>query len=140
MPVPDKHLERLKEDLEGRERWLGTLRLHLAALQDEANAHEIILALGRDPNLRRVLGELYDRPDLDDRIAEDPRSFFEEKGVDIPEGVTLTSNSARSSLEASFQTTTVEFGVGWSRQDGFYLVTSPGKIDATSDGPSTHER
>ena len=64
MPIPEAQLRRLEEALSAEERWLHTLQRHIAGLQDEVSAYELILALGRDQNLLRVLGELYDRPEL----------------------------------------------------------------------------
>jgi len=135
MPIPDDHLQRLEADLSGRERWLRTLRLQIAGLEDEASAHEMILVLGRDPDLLQVLHELYDRPELGERIAQDPRSFFEERGIQLPDDatVTVTSDGQRSAIEARFLTSTLEYGVGWSRRDGFYLVTLSQDLDAASD-------
>lgn len=135
MPIPDDHLQRLEVDLSGRERWLRTLRLQITALQDEASAHEMILALGRDPNVLRGLHELYDRPELGERIAQDPRSFFEERGIRLADDVTVTSDSQRSAIEARFLTSTLEYGVGWSRRDGFYLVILPGYVNVASNEP-----
>jgi hypothetical protein len=86
VPIPDDHLQRLEADLSAREGWLRTLRRQIATLEDEASAHEMILALGRDPDLLLVLHELHDHPELGQRIAEEPRSFFEERGVRVPEG------------------------------------------------------
>jgi hypothetical protein len=48
MPIPEDHLQRLEENLLAQERWLRTLRQHIASLQDEVSAYEMILALGRD--------------------------------------------------------------------------------------------
>ena len=40
----------------------------------------IMLRFGRDRELHRVLDELHDQPKLGRRVAEDPRSFLEERG------------------------------------------------------------
>lgn len=135
MPVPDEHLEHLEADLLGRQGWLRTLQRQIASLQDEASAHEMILALGRDPDLLRVLDELYDQPELAGRIAQDPRSFFEERGIRVLDGatVTVTSEPERSAIEARFVTPTLEYGVGWARRDGFYVFPSSKGADAGSD-------
>jgi len=59
MPIPEGRLRRLEEDLSAQERWLRTLQRHIARLQDEALAYEMILALGRDQRLLGVLENLY---------------------------------------------------------------------------------
>jgi hypothetical protein len=126
MPIPSDHLRRLEADLSGRERWLDSLRLKVAGLQDEVFAHETILALARDPEILLVLHELHDRPELGEQIARDPKAFFEERGVRLLEGaiVTVVSDPERSAIEARFRTPTLNYGVGWSRRRGFYLVMS----------------
>jgi hypothetical protein len=124
MPLPEKHLSRLEADLSARERWLQTLQLQITALQEEASAHETILALGRDPEIIQLLHELHDSPELRNRIAQDTRSFFEARGIRILDGenVTLTDGPKDLSIEARFITPTLRYGVGWSRRSGFYLV------------------
>ncbi|HYN52762.1 MAG TPA: hypothetical protein VES62_17715, partial [Thermoleophilaceae bacterium] len=72
MPIPKQQLQRLEDQLSAQESWLPTLRRKIAGLQDEASAYEMMLALGRDQSLLRVLGELYDRPELFDRARDDP--------------------------------------------------------------------
>jgi hypothetical protein len=126
LPIPPEHLERLEADLSAHESWLGTLRLQIGALEAEASAHEIILRLGRDPDLRSVLQELHDRPDLAERVGNDPRSFLEERGIEVPDGATVALTSEeRSALEARFRNDFLDFGVGWSPVNGFYLIETP---------------
>lgn len=127
MPIPSEHLEGLKTQLSEHESQLGTLRHQIAALEAEASAHEMMLRVGRNPNLHRALEELYDRPDLFERIAEDPRSYFEKRGVEMPRGatVTVTTDPDRPAVEAHFENPPFDYGVGWSRVDGFYLVAAP---------------
>jgi len=130
VPIPDDHLQRLEADLLARERRLRTLGRQILTLEDEASAHEMILTLGRDPGLLRVLHELHDDPELGEPIAEDPRSFFEERGVEIPERARVTARSDEEgwTVEARFVTQSLQYGVGWSRRDGFYVVQG-GRVD-----------
>jgi xanthine/CO dehydrogenase XdhC/CoxF family maturation factor len=125
--IPSEHLKRLEEELSGHESWLRTLRRQIEALEAEASAHEMTLRLGRDPNLRRALDELHDRPDLVEHIAEDPRSFFDKWGFEVPAGarVTVTTNPERPAVEAHFENPPFDYGVGWSPVDGFYLIAAP---------------
>lgn len=78
MAIPVEHLKRLEADLSTHESWLTTLRRQIEGLEAEASAHEMMLRLGRDPELRRVLGELHDQPELGERIAADPRSCHQD--------------------------------------------------------------
>jgi hypothetical protein len=125
LPIPPEHLERLEAELSGHESWLQTLRRQIEVLEAEASAHEMMLWLGRDASLRRALDELHDQPDLAERIAEDPRSFFEKRGVELPRGATVTSDPERSAVEARFDNPPFDYGVGWSPVDGFYLIPAP---------------
>jgi hypothetical protein len=140
LAIPPEHLERLEADLSAHESWLGTLRLQIAALEAEASAHEAILRLGRDPNLRRVLDELQDQPDLTERVGKDPRSFFAERGVELPDGATVSVTSdQRSALEARFRNDFLEYAVGWCRADGFYLIEAPERPEPPPETASREE-
>jgi xanthine/CO dehydrogenase XdhC/CoxF family maturation factor len=134
VPIPRDHLERLESQLAEHESWLRTLRLKIEALEAEASAHEMVLRLGRDLDLRRVLDELHDQPNLAERIAKDPRSFLEKRGIEVPDGatVTLTTDAEQSAIEARFDNPPVDYGVGWSRVDGFYLIATPVPPEALS--------
>jgi hypothetical protein len=125
--IPSKQLERLEADLSAHESWLATLRRQIEGLEAEASAHEMLLRLGRDRELHRILGEVHDQPELGERIAEDPRSFFEEKGIEIPDGarLTVTTDPQGFAIEARFDNPCLSYGVGWSRLDGFYLIEAP---------------
>ena len=136
MPVPPEHLERLEEQLSEHESRLRTLRRKIEAVEAEASAHQMMLRLGRDPDLRRALDELHDRPELAERIAKDPRSYFEEKGINVPDGATVATDPERSAIEARLIISlTYDYGVGWSRLDGFYLIPAPEPPDLP-DAPS----
>jgi len=140
MPIPEDHLQRLKENLSAQERWLRTLRQQIAGLQDEVSAYEMILALGRDQTLLQVLGDLYDRPELFERAADEPRAFFEERGVRVPDGATVTVKTVtvnrhprRYAIEARFVTATLKYGVGWSPRVGFYSIAEPPIADVEGE-------
>jgi hypothetical protein len=125
VPIPREHVERLEaEQLSGHESWLRTLRRQVEGLEAEASVHEMMLRLGRDAELRRVLDELHDQPDLAERIANEPHSFFESRGIEVPDGATVkvTSDSGQSAVEALFVNPFVHYGVGWSHPDGFHLI------------------
>ena len=127
MGIPSEHLKRLAVELSSHESWLGTLRRQIEGLEAEAAAHEMMLRLGRDRNLHRVLDELHDQPELGSRIGDDPRSFLEGRGVEVPDGavVTVTTDSGGPLIEARFSNVYVEYGIGWSRAAGFYSIAAP---------------
>jgi hypothetical protein len=138
--IPSEHLERLEEELSGHESWLRTLRRQIEGLEAEASAHETVLRLGRNRELHRVLGELHKQPELSERIAEDPRSFFEQQGIEVPDGATLTvtTDPEGSGIEARFEDPYLSYGVGWSRVKGFYMIQAetPESTDApTQEAP-----
>jgi hypothetical protein len=136
MPIPEDHLQRLNENLSTQEHWLRTLRRQIAGLQDEASAYEMILALGRDQTLLQALNDLYDQPELLERAVDDPRAFFEERSVRIPDDATVTVKTVivnrhppRYAVEARFVTATLKYGVGWSPRVGFYSIGEPPSAD-----------
>lgn len=129
MSLPEDQLRWLEESISAQEQWLRTLRRHIAAMQDEASAHETILALARDQSLRAVLEDLHTQPELFGRVAADPRAFFEERGVRLPAGadisvktVTVNQRPRLVAVEARFVTATLRYGVGWSPRSGFYAI------------------
>jgi hypothetical protein len=124
MPVPEDHLRLLEADLAGRKQWLNTVQVKIAGLQDEVSAHEMILALGSDPAVLQVLHDLHDHPELGEQIGRDPWSFFSERGIRVPReaAVTVTTDPRHVSIEARFATPTFDYGIGWSRPNGFYMV------------------
>jgi len=124
---------------------MGTLRRRIEGLQDEVSACEMILALGRDRSLLRALEELHDQPELFELACDDPRAFFEERGVRVPDGAAVTVRSAtvnrgarRYAVEAHFETATLRYGVGWSPRAGFYAIAEepPRGADVISAGTS----
>jgi hypothetical protein len=140
MPMPENHLRRLHEDLSAQERWLRTLQRHIAGLQDEASAYEMILAMGRDQSLLRVLEGLYDEPELFERASAEPRAFFEERGVRLPDDATVTVKTVtvnrgppRFAVEARFVKATLKYGVGWSPRAGFYVIDEPPSADVAGE-------
>ena len=140
MPIPEDHLQRLEEDLSAQEHWLRTLRRHIAGLQDEVLAHEMIVALGRDQSLLGVLGNLYDRPELFERASNEPRAFFVERSVRIPDDaavtvktVTVNRDLQRRAVEARFVTAALKYGVGWSPNSGFYVISESPGTDAEGE-------
>ena len=124
MPFPEGHLQRLEEDLAAQERWLYTLRRHIAGLQDRVSAHEKIIALGRDQILLRAVEDLYEQRELFEHASDDPQAFFEERRVRVLDDAAVTVNREpqRFAVEARFETTTLKYGVGWSPHAGFYAI------------------
>ena len=135
MGIPSEHLKRLEEELSGHESWLRTLRRQIEGLEAEAAAHEMMLRLGRDRELHRILDELHDQPTLARRIAEDPRSFLNERGIEVPEGavVTVTTDPGGPVIEARFCNVYIEYGIGWSRTEGFYSIAAPEPSEPPDD-------
>jgi hypothetical protein len=133
--IPSEHLKRLEEQLSGHESWLWTLRRQIEGLEAEAEAHEMVLKFGRDRRLHRILDELQDQPKLGTHIAEDPRSFLEERGVEVPEGaeIAVTAESGGPVIEARFCTVYAEYGIGWSRTEGFYAIAAPEPSEPPDD-------
>jgi hypothetical protein len=127
MPIPGEHLRRLEEDLSAQERWLPTLRRHIAGLLDEVAAIETMLALGRDQGLLQVLENLNDQPELFEQAYDEPRAFFEERNVRLPDDASVTVNRdpRRYAVEARFVRETLNYGVGWSPRAGFYAIGEP---------------
>jgi hypothetical protein len=139
MAVPKHQLKNLEADLTGREYWVRSIQRHIFALQDEVAAHQTVIALGRDPSVLRMLDELNDHPETGARIDQDPGSFFSERGVNLPDGavVTVISRPENPAIEIRMHMDTFDYGFGWSRQKGFFMVS----IQLASEfntGPQQH--
>jgi hypothetical protein len=144
MPIPEGHRQRLEENLAAQERWLRSLRRHIDGLQDEVSAYETMIALGRDQALLEVLEDLYDRPELFESAADDPRAFLEERSVRVPDNAavtvkTVTENRSprRYAVEARFHTKTLTYRAGWSPRAGFYATAEPPSPDARDEEART---
>ncbi|MET0738462.1 MAG: hypothetical protein ABWZ89_15110 [Acidimicrobiales bacterium] len=135
MGIPSEHLKRLDEELAGHESWLRTLRRQIEGLEAEAAAHELLLMLGRDRELHRVLDALHDQPELAGRIAKDPRSFLEERGIKVPDGsvVTVNTDPGGPAIEARLCNVYIEYGFGWSSTEGFYSLPAPEPSEPPDD-------
>lgn len=132
MSVLDEQLERLEADLAGRERWALCLQRHIVAVQNELAMHESIIDLGRNTSVLKVIEELYDRPGLGEEIARGPRSFFSNRGISLPEDstVNIVGGEPGPAIEIRVRTGTFEYGVGWSRRDGFYVLSLQPTMEA----------
>ena len=49
--------------------------------------------------------------------------------------IPYAATTSAAAIEARFLTSTLEYGVGWSRRDGFYLVILPGYVNVASNEP-----
>ena len=125
MPIPVKQIQQLQSDLAQHEGRLSVLRAKMATMQDEADAHAVVLTMGRDPALMTALNELYDQPQLAQAMAKNPADYLSQKGVKIPSGASVEVQSKGGDstvLEAHFDQGTNKYRVTWDRNAGFTLT------------------
>jgi hypothetical protein len=116
MPIPQRHLRRLEDDLASRARWLHTLHRTISSLEDEARAHELILALGRDGRVLGLLHEFADGADVGDAL----RGSLSRLGARAEDPAPLLLADEQR-VEARFTCGSVRFGLTWSSQSGFQI-------------------
>lgn len=125
MPIPDKQIQQLQSDLAQHEGRLAVLRAKMTNMQEEADAHTVVLTMGRDPALMTVLNELYDQPQLAQTMARNPADYLSQKGVKVPPGATLSvqpKGGDSTVVEAHFDQGTNKYKVAWDRNAGFTLT------------------
>jgi hypothetical protein len=126
MPIPDKQLQQLASDLAQHEGRLSVLRGKMTDMQEEADAHAVVLTMGRDPALMTVLNELYDQPQLAQAMARNPADYLSQKGVKVPPGASLivqAKGGDSTVVEAHFDQGTNKYKVTWDRSAGFTLTS-----------------
>ncbi|HEY2115004.1 MAG TPA: hypothetical protein VGJ51_07925 [Candidatus Angelobacter sp.] len=101
------------------------LRAKMATMQEEADAHAVVLTMGRDPALMTALNELYDQPQLAQAMAANPADYLSQKGVKVPPGASLNVQSKGGDstvVEAHFDQGANKYKVTWDRNAGFTLT------------------
>ena len=125
MPIPKEQLSKLKLDLKTHSKRLESIRDSIKSLEEEVEVHEALLALGNDANVLAVLNELYDDPELANKIADRPGEHFAKKGVAFPPGTTIQlarSEPQATIVEARFKQGRFKYKVTWDRHEGFALA------------------
>jgi len=117
MPLPDSHLERLREDLVVHETRLAALENSIRAQQAEADVHKMLIGLGRDQGMLNAVGEIFDHPDTAQQAHADAGSFLARHGVRLPAGVKVsmdTDGGLRAEFPGPFPVAAY-----WDRSAGF---------------------
>jgi hypothetical protein len=139
MSLPRAHIERLHRDLRIHEARLEHLRDQVAHLEEEAAAHEMVIALGRDDRLIDALGELYEDATAIGARSEDPGAFLRSRDIELPNGAQIEMSSSSESRAISVRLTTGRwvYSCVWDSADGFSLKhhTIPGSSPDQSGGP-----
>jgi hypothetical protein len=139
MPLPDEHLDWLREHIADHERRLAQLREGIRLAEEEAGFHEVLLDLARNDQLiEAAVRELYDDTDVTSPFARDPIGYCREQGIPLPEGVTLRVSAVdREEGRSARLTVDVRYGpwageIFWDPVDGFNARPSTGPAEVLS--------
>jgi hypothetical protein len=120
--IPSQHVARLEQDLREHERMEKELEARRANLDSEIQAHQLVLALGRNKKVLDALAEVAGDPQLTDEINRDPQAFAKARGIELPAGLKVHSESRpRLRVEAASVTGNLNVTLVWDAADGFSL-------------------
>jgi hypothetical protein len=124
MALPREHLARLRKGIADHKRQMEMLReVVIPAIKEELLLHEAVVELAQNKEFIAIFEEIHEDPTLARSLAQDPKEYFERKGVRVPGNVTLSVGS----VDESGNRVTVNLDVGssrivegiWDRELGF---------------------
>jgi hypothetical protein len=92
-------------------------------IEQEIGIREALIALGRDPRVLDILGELAGNPDLAREAARDPRAFASDRGIEVPTNMALEldAEDERVTLRVTYYDELAPFVLMWNSEDGFSM-------------------
>jgi hypothetical protein len=119
MPLPEEHLDRLRESVKSHEQRLAELRDTIRVAEEEAAVHEALLELARNQGLIEAVAQLHDDPHSN--FAQDPLSHCREQKIPLPEGVSLNPVDKKTPdrITANVRRGDWDVEVVWDRDRGF---------------------
>ncbi|KAB1144990.1 hypothetical protein F7R91_20150 [Streptomyces luteolifulvus] len=87
MPIHPLHRERLERALEAHETALQYTDKPLSPTRTKV--HRVLLELGRDDDILKLIDDFVDSPQLADEIRYDGYSVLSARGIKLPETVTM---------------------------------------------------
>ncbi|QUC61504.1 hypothetical protein IOD14_34575 [Streptomyces sp. A2-16] len=123
MPSQDEKRHRLENDLRQHTHRVECIQDELRNLNNELRIHNILLSLGRNEKLLALLDRLRDDEGLMREARKGGRSFFEERGVELPSEI-QTVTSAPTNQGTKFRGIFLddagrEFEVAWDTHNGY---------------------
>jgi hypothetical protein len=121
--LPREQLTSLRERIADLEQRSAVLREVIRDIEEEIALQEALRDLAQNEKLVEMVGEVQDNPKLASSLARAPQQYFEDKGVRLPENVTLNAVAADESVErltANLRVGSRNVEVGWDRESGFF--------------------
>ncbi|MFC8346608.1 hypothetical protein [Streptomyces sp. NPDC057280] len=123
MPSQDEKRRQLENDLRQHVHRVDSIKDELRNLNNELRIHNILLSLGRNEKLLALLDQLRDDEGLIREARQGGRSFFEARGVDLPDEI-QTVTSAPTNQGIKFRGIFLddagrEFEVAWDTHNGY---------------------
>jgi hypothetical protein len=121
MPLSSKHLDRLEKDLNVHEDRISELRKQAAMLAEEISVHDWIVRLGRDPKVRKVLGDLADSAKTAEAMTGKEAEIISRNGIELPPNSTVSVTNDAGSVTVLLEAMhgKMPFALKWNSKAGF---------------------
>jgi hypothetical protein len=131
MSLPHSQLAELHKGLAAHERRVAQLREGVRLAREEEGFHKLLIDFVQNDRTIKVLNELHDRADLMEEIADDPMGYCRERGIPLPDGVTVAM--IRDGVAVTLRHGRWEMVIGWKSKTGVFA--EPPKGPAASLSP-----
>jgi hypothetical protein len=122
MPLPSKQLNDLRLQIDNHEARIQHLRSAIQRMTHQLHRHEQIVELATNPALLRLLSELLEDPDALTEASTDPHAFARDRGVVLPDDLTVqvVAQKSRMTITARFDDETFPAELTWDQERGFH--------------------
>jgi hypothetical protein len=121
--LPKEHLTGLRESVEDLDQRIAELRKIIRDIEEEIALQQALRDLAQNEQLIEMVGEVQGNPNLAASLVCAPQQYFGEKGVRLPENVTLnevTADESGKRLTAKLSVGSRNVEVGWDPESGFF--------------------
>jgi hypothetical protein len=121
MPIPRQHREDLARQLQVHRERLNTLQSQIEHMQVELEVQQVVLSLGNNEALLRVLDTVVDDPTEAARASENPRAYAAGRGLQIPEQLSVSIHRSGDNLQirATYEHGSYPMQFQWASDSGF---------------------
>lgn len=124
MSLPHSQLAALHRGLAEHERRVAQLREGIRLAKEEVEFHKLLLDFAQNERTIAALHELHDRAALMEELVDDPMGYCRERGIPIPEGVTLFPT--RDAVSVHLRCGAWEMKIGWNCKTGLFAEPPQG--------------
>jgi hypothetical protein len=123
MNTPEELHAALAKDIASHVQRIDKLKEIVRLAEEEIAFHEALIELSDNKSLIEAIGDLLESPSSPS-LSSDPRQYCADKGIALPEGVSLEPADASGSpnrVMAKVRRGAIEAQVVWDQGAGFYV-------------------